>query len=57
MAWSMQASHRYDEAQSRWHHPPPVLRVHVDAPTATALLDARRSTASMEHDVQVGPPR
>lgn len=41
MAWSMHAGHRYQEAQSRWHHPPPVEEdqvAHVDAPTASALL-------------------
>lgn len=49
MTWSMHPGQRYDEAQSRWHAPPPVeegqaARIH--APTATSLLVERTADAA-----------
>lgn len=48
MAWSMHPGHRYDEIRSRWSAAAPASegqKVSVDAPTATALMGARRAGA------------
>jgi hypothetical protein len=48
MGWTMHTGYDYDEAQSRWHSPPPVeegQRAHIDAPTAIALVAAQASDA------------